>query len=117
MKYRLIIEEVGGWPRLQRLLGRLAAVAARRGTGIAAVATAWVLRQPHVAAAIIGARHARHLPSTLTAASMMLDDDDVRALDAAAAEGPPVPGDVYALERMPGGRHAAVMKYELNSSG
>ena len=112
-KYRLIVEEAGGWPRLQRLLSRLAVVATRRGTNIAAVAVAWVLRQPQVAAAIVGARHARHLPSILAAASMALDDDDMRALD--AAEGPPVPGDVYALERMQGGRHAAVMKYELNT--
>jgi aryl-alcohol dehydrogenase-like predicted oxidoreductase len=117
VKYRLIVEEAGGWPRLQRLLSRLAAIATRRGTGIAAVAIAWVLRQPHVAAAIVGARHARHLPSTLAAASTVLDDDDVRALDAAAADGPPLPGDVYALERTQGGRHAAVMKYELNSGG
>ena len=97
VKHRPIVEEAGGWPRLQRLLGRLAAMAAA-GTGIAAVATVvGAARQPHVAAAIIGARHARHLSSTLTAASMKLDDDDVRALDVAAAEGPAGARDVYAL--------------------
>ena len=43
--------------------------------------------------------------------------DDVEAIAAAVAAQVAVPGDVYALERVAGGRHAAVMRYELNSSG
>jgi aryl-alcohol dehydrogenase-like predicted oxidoreductase len=113
-KYRLIVDEVGGWPTLQRVLAALAAVAARHDTAIGAVAIAWALRQPQVAAAIVGARHAGHLPVTVAGAALALDRDDVQAIDAALA-GALVPGDVYALERQPGGRHAAIMRYELNA--
>ena len=61
VKYRLVIDEAGGWPQLQRLLAVLAELARRRGCGVGAVAVAWVLQRPQVAAAIVGARHASHL--------------------------------------------------------
>jgi aryl-alcohol dehydrogenase-like predicted oxidoreductase len=117
VKYRLIIEEAGGWPQLQRLLGVLAEVATRRGCGVGAVAVAWVLQRPQVAAAIVGARHRAHLDATVAAASLVLDTADVAAIDQAIGEGSEVPGDVYALERVKGGRHAGIMRYELNSGG
>jgi aryl-alcohol dehydrogenase-like predicted oxidoreductase len=117
VKYRLMIEEAGGWTALQRTLDTLARVAARHGCGIGEVATAWTLRQPQVAAAIVGARHGGHLAAAARAASLRLDETDTRELEAALAANRGVPGDVYALERVAGGRHAAVMKYELNSSG
>ncbi len=116
VKYRLIVEEAGGWARLQRLLTALAGVAHRHACGLGTVAAAWVLAQPQVAAAIVGARSATHLPAIVEAATLALSDDDVRILDEAIADGPAVPGDVYDLERVKGGRHAAVMKYELNSA-
>ncbi|MGD9906723.1 MAG: aldo/keto reductase [Vicinamibacterales bacterium] len=117
VKYRLVIDEAGGWPRFQRLLAVLAGVAAKHGVDTATVATAWVLTRPAVAAAIVGARHGRHLPATLAAASLDLDAEDRQAIERAVAAGPDVPGDVYALERAPGGRHAAIMRYDLNASG
>jgi len=117
VKYRLIIDEAGGWMRFQRLLRALAAVAARYGVDPGTVAGAWVLGRPQVAAVIVGARHRGHLAATVAAASLVLQDDDVRAIDQAVAAGPAVPGDVYALEREKGGRHAAVMRYELNRAG
>ena len=61
VKYRLIIDEFGGWARFQELLAGLHGVAARHGVGIGAVAIRWVLDQPGVAGVIVGARHARHL--------------------------------------------------------
>ena len=51
------------------------------------------------------------------AATLALDCADNEAIAAAVAAQVAVPGDVYALERVAGGRHAAVMRYELNSSG
>jgi aryl-alcohol dehydrogenase-like predicted oxidoreductase len=117
VKYRLIVDEAGGWPQLQRLLGVLGEVAAGRGCGIGAVAVAWVLQRPQVAAAIVGARHRAHLEATAAAASLVLDAAEVAAIDHAIGEGEAVPGDVYALERVQGGRHAGIMRYELNSSG
>ena len=66
VKYRLIIDEFGGWDRFQEMLAALGAVAARHGVGIGAVAIRWVLDQPGVSGVIVGARHARHLDQTQT---------------------------------------------------
>lgn len=114
VKYRLIIEEWGGWEPFQSLLRALHATAQRHGTTIAAVAVRWVLDQPGVAAAIVGARHARHLPGTLAALDVTLSDEERRALADALGAGPGPTGDVYELEREKGGRHAAIMRYGLN---
>jgi len=115
-KYHLIIQEFGGWARFQDLLGALAVIARRHGVGVGSVAIRHVLNRPQVAAAIVGATSARHLETTLQAASLELTDEDRRDIDAilAGANGPD--GDVYALEREKGGRHAGVMRYELNKS-
>ncbi len=115
VKYRLIIDEFGGWARFQRLLGAAAEVARRHDTSIGAVAIAWVLEQPQVAGVIVGARDARHLPPTVAASGLALTDHDRAILEAVLAEGPGVSGEVYGLERVSGGRHAAVMKYDLNA--
>jgi len=117
VKYRLIIEEYGGWDAYQELLRALDTVARRHATSIGAVAIRWVLDQPGVAGVIVGARHARHLPATLAAASLALDEGD-RADIARAHERAAGPaGDVYDLERVPGGRHAAIMRYNLHKTG
>ena len=114
MKYRLIIDEFGGWDRFQRLLAAVQHVAHRHETSMGAVAIAWVLEQPHVAGVIVGARDARHLPETLAAGALRLDAADRRELRAVLDERPPVAGDVYELERVTDGRHAAIMRYDLN---
>lgn len=116
VKYRLIIEEIGGWARLQRILRVLADVGRRHEAGLGAVAVAWVLAQPQVAGVIVGARHAGHLADTVRAATLALDAADLAAIADVCADGAAVPGDVYDLERTKGGRHAAVMRYDLNRS-
>jgi aryl-alcohol dehydrogenase-like predicted oxidoreductase len=115
-KYHLIIDEFGGWRLFQELLTVLAAVARRRGASIGSVAIRYVLDLPQVAAAIVGATSARHLHSTLQALTMRLDQDDVRAIQEVLARSTGPAGDVYALEREKGGRHARIMKYELNTT-
>ncbi|MEP7115970.1 MAG: aldo/keto reductase [Acidobacteriota bacterium] len=115
VKYRLIIDEGGGWDRFQALLTTLDRIARRHDATIGAVSIAWTLEQPHVAGVIVGARDASHLPATLAGARLMLRDVDRHELRAAWAAQTPVPGDVYDLERVPGGRHAAIMKYDLNA--
>ena len=117
VKYRLIIDEAGGWAQLQRLLAVLADVARGRHCGLGAVAVAWVLQRRQVAAAIVGARHVAHLAATLAASTLVLDAAEVAAIDTAIADGTAVPGEVYSLERVTGGRHAAIMRYDLNSVG
>jgi aryl-alcohol dehydrogenase-like predicted oxidoreductase len=113
VKYRLIIDEFGGWDRFQDMLAALGGVAARHGVGIGAVALRWVLDQPGVSAVIVGARHAGHLDQLRHACVLALDDDDRAAVARvqAAASGPE--GDTYDLERVKGGRHASIMRYTL----
>ena len=60
-KYKLIIEDFGGWGLFQELLALLGKIAARRATDIASVATRAMLDRPQVAAAIVGATNTAHL--------------------------------------------------------
>ena len=60
IKYRLMIDECGGWGAFQALLRVLDAVARQHEVPLSAVAARRVLDQPHVAAVTIGARHAGH---------------------------------------------------------
>jgi aryl-alcohol dehydrogenase-like predicted oxidoreductase len=113
IKYQLIIEDFGGWPRLQQLLQALRGVADKHGCDIATVATRAVLDRDNVAAAIVGAINTSHLPAHRQVGALQLDADDRAALAAAVAAGRPIEGDVYALERDRHGRHGRIMKYEL----
>jgi aryl-alcohol dehydrogenase-like predicted oxidoreductase len=114
VKYRLIIDEFGGWPLFQRLLRALRNVGARHGAGIGAVAMRWVLDQPAVTGVIVGVRHDGHLASVTSALALRLDDDDRATIAAVQTEAAGPEGEVYGLERIKGGRHASVMRYTLN---
>ena len=113
VKYRLMIDEFGGWDRFQDLLAVLGMAAARHGVGIGAVALRWVLDQPGVSGVIVGARHARHLDQAIQACTLVLDEDDRAAIRRvqSASSGPA--GDTYDLERVKGGPHASIMRYTL----
>jgi len=113
-KYKLIVDDFGGWELFQGLLATLREIADKHNTNIATVATRYVLKKKFVAAIIIGARHARYLSDTLRLFTFDLDDEDLDVIKRATcqAEGPP--GDVYSVERIGGGEHAAIMKYDLN---
>jgi len=114
VKYRLVIEDFGGWDTFQALLQALKAIGDRHGVRIATVATRWVLDQPGVAAAIVGARYADHLDETLAVFRLQLDDTDRALLAPLLAANPGPLGDTYSLERDKGGRHGRIMKYNLN---
>ena len=111
-KYKLIIDEALGWDGFQDLLQSLRRIAERHGVTIGAIGIAWVLAQPHVAAAIVGARDTSHLQETLSALKVRLDPQDRAILDRACGRG--VAGDVYELERDREGPHGRIMKYNLN---
>jgi aryl-alcohol dehydrogenase-like predicted oxidoreductase len=115
-KYKLIIDECGGWARFQSLLTLLHDIAQSHHVGIGAVAMRWVLDQPAVGAVIAGARNRAHLADTLAAESLVLSAQDHARLDAHLAEQPVPPGDVYALERDRDGRHGRIMRYNLNTA-
>lgn len=115
VKYRLIIDEFGPWVLFQELLQALSDVGARHGVSLSAVASAWVLDQPQVAAAIVGARYARHLPLTLQVFEIALDDADRATIDVVLAKSTGPNGAVFGLERDRNGRHGQIMKYNLNA--
>jgi aryl-alcohol dehydrogenase-like predicted oxidoreductase len=116
VKYRLIIDEFGNWDLFQTLLATLRGIADRHGVSIGAIATRWVLDQPQVAAAIVGARYAHHLPETLSVFRVTLDDADRAAIAAVLARSRGPSGPVYGLESDRTGRHGRIMKYNLNSN-
>ena len=115
IKYRLIIEEFGGWSAFQRLLGALAVIARAHECTIGTIAIRAVLDEAAVTATIVGARNVGHLPATLQALQITLTDDERATLRAQVNAAPGPFGDVYAVEREKGGRHASIMKYDLNT--
>ena len=116
VKYKLIIDEFGGWAAFQALLHTLAGIARAHGATIGAIALRAVLDEPAVSSVIVGARHAHHLPATLDAIRITLTPEDRRAIDAHLAHAPGPRGDVYTLERDPAGPHAGIMRYNLNTT-
>ena len=113
-KYKLIIDEFGGWELLQLLLRTMKDIGLRHGVSIATVAIRYILQKKGVGAAIVGARHARHLPDTLRIFSFSLSEEDVRAIEGVTDQAQGPEGPIYDLERVKGGKHAAIMKYNLN---
>jgi aryl-alcohol dehydrogenase-like predicted oxidoreductase len=113
-KYKLIIDDFGGWDLFQALLSTLRKIADRHRADIATVASAAMLTKPGVAAVIVGARNRDHLASNLAIADIRLTEVDLAEIDAVLSEATPLEGDVYTLERDREGRHGSIMKYNLN---
>ncbi len=114
VKYKLIIDDFGGWELFQELLRVLKQVGAKHGVSLTAVATRWILDKPGVAGAIIGARYAEHLPDNLTVFGFALDAEDRAAIEAVLARRTGPEGDTFTLERDREGRHGRIMNYNLN---
>ena len=72
-------------PRGRRILGALDTVAARHRTSQAAVALAWLMAQPAIAAPIASATSLGQFRDLVTAAELDLSAEDRAALDAASA--------------------------------
>ena len=116
IKYKLVIDDFGGWAVFQELLRALRAIADKHGSSIASVATRWVLDREGVAAAIVGARYADRLADTMAVFDLRLDDQDHARLAPILAAHPGPDGDCYSLERDKTGRHGRIMKYNLNKT-
>ena len=115
VKYRLIIDEFGPWDRFQNLLSLLKQIGDKHGVSLSSVATRWVLDQPQVAAAIVGARYAHHLPKTLQVFEVTLDDEDKAQIAALLQDSDGPNGPVFGLESDRSSRHGRIMKYNLNA--
>jgi aryl-alcohol dehydrogenase-like predicted oxidoreductase len=115
VKYKLIIDDFGGWDLFQALLAACRRIGSRHAVSIANVATRWVLDRPGVGGAIIGARYAAHLPDNLGVFDFALDAADTELLNGILAESRGPGGDTFALERDRMGPHGRIMKYNLNA--
>jgi aryl-alcohol dehydrogenase-like predicted oxidoreductase len=115
IKYKLIIDDFGGWDLFQQLLEVLATAAARHGTDIATVASRAILDRPQVAAAIVGAVNTSHLHAHAQIGPLELDAEDLSSIAAVTDYRRGPREDVYILERDRTGRHGQIMKYELNT--
>lgn len=113
-KYKLIIDDFGGWDLFQDLLAILQEIAKKHHVSIAMVATRFVLQQKGVGAAIIGVRHPRHLLDTLRLFDFELDQKDLAAIRRILDQAQGPTGDVYTVERIKDAKHGAIMKYNLN---
>ena len=114
-KYKLIIDDFGGWALFQQLLQVLRAVALRHDVDIATVASRYVLERPQVAGVIVGARNSSHLAANLSIGTLRLTEQDRSEIAEVLARRSGAAGDVFALERDRTGRHGAIMKYNLNA--
>jgi aryl-alcohol dehydrogenase-like predicted oxidoreductase len=115
-KYKLIIDDFGGWDLFQHLLRALRAVADRHAVDIATVASRYTLDLPQVAAVIVGARNRVHLDANLKIAALKLSDADRGEIGAVLAKRQGPEGDTFDLERDRDGRHGRIMKYNLSRS-
>ncbi|MFI5013017.1 MAG: aldo/keto reductase [Hyphomicrobiales bacterium] len=114
-KYKLIIDEFGGWKPFQELLRALARVGKRHGVGIGEAALRWTLDRPNVAGSIVGATSTRHLERNLRVMDMALTSEDLAELALATDNRPGPRGDCYQLENDRNGPHGKIMRYNQNS--
>ena len=115
-KYKLIIDDFGGWALFQDLLRTARAIADRHGTDIATVASRYALDRPGVKAVIVGGRSPDHARANAAIDDLHLTARDGDDLDAVLSRCRGPTGDAYTLERDRTGRHGTVMKYNLNAA-
>jgi aryl-alcohol dehydrogenase-like predicted oxidoreductase len=113
-KYKLVIDDFGGWESFQSLLRALQGIAAKNNTDIASVASRFILDRPQVAGVIIGAVNASHLHAHSQMGRLTLSETDLETIAAVTSKRCGPTGDVYELERDRHGRHGRIMKYDLN---
>ncbi|KAJ2960620.1 hypothetical protein NQZ79_g4035 [Umbelopsis isabellina] len=88
-KYLQSILHWGSWDLFQELLQVLQEIAVKHGYTIANVATKYVLRQPHVAAVIVGARLGvnQHIEENWKSLECNLSDEDLEKIQAVQQKG------------------------------
>jgi len=116
VKYKLMIEEFGGWDLFQKLLRALHKIASEHQVSITNVATRYIIERDQIGGVIIGTRESKHIKENsgvfqfaLTAADYSLIEDVI-----SKREGPV--GDVFDIERIKDGPHGSIMRYNLNQA-
>ena len=115
-KYRLIIDEFGGWQAFQQLLCALSGIAEKHNTSIGGVAASWILDQPAVAAVILGTGSKSRAKQNVSVGNVRLDDDDRQVIADLLDLNKNPPGDMYDLERDFDGPHTKIIKMNLHDS-
>ena len=113
-KYRLIIDEFGGYDLFQQALQVLRDIASQYEVGIAEVACKYILQKRMVGGVIVGARNRNHLASLQKLDIFTLDSNDLNKLEAIVVQSKGPNGPFYELERDKTGKHGSIMKYNLN---
>jgi 1-deoxyxylulose-5-phosphate synthase len=89
---RAASESMGGFierliePRVLEAVQRLAPIASQAGLTMPQLALAWVLRQPNVASAIVGASRPEQVHANASASGMTLSADTLEAIDEALGD-------------------------------
>jgi aryl-alcohol dehydrogenase-like predicted oxidoreductase len=99
IKYKLIIDDFGGWDLFQELLKVLEGIAKNHDTDIASISSAWSLQRPGVKAVIVGARNLDHLERNLGISEIRFSEEDLASIDRLLWQSMGPEGDVYQLER------------------
>lgn len=113
VKYKLIIDDFGGWDLFQELLNVLGHIAKAHESDIASISSAWTLQQPGVKAVIVGARNQDHLDRNLAIPNIVFTDSETSAINRVLAQSKQLEGDVYYLERY-NARHRGIIHTNNN---
>ncbi|MCW5771570.1 MAG: aldo/keto reductase [Rhodospirillaceae bacterium] len=108
-KYKLIIDDFGGWALFQELLGELRRIGEKYGVGPGEVALRWTLDRPGITGSIVGATSTRHLQRNIRVFDLELSDDDRAALAKIRARRRGPAGDCYEIESDWEGRHGKII--------
>ncbi len=114
IKYRLIIEEFGGFDLFFDLLVVLRQIADKYNVDIAEVAARYIIQKPFVAGIIIGVRNTRHLKKIKKIGTFELEGEDLLKIHSVVDSANGLGGTVFGLERDRTGPHGEIMKYNLN---
>lgn len=116
-KYRLIIEEVGGWETFQQLLQVLSSIGARHGVPLEMVAARWVLDRLAVRAIILGTGTRSRAAQNQALAELKLDEEDLQQIQQQLDRMTIPAGDMYDLERDENSEHSGIIKTDLQQPG
>ncbi len=114
VKYRLMIDEFGGYELFKEALQILKSIADQYNVGIAEIATKYILQKELVGATIIGARNSEHLSKLKLLNSFNLNDSNLKQLKIIIDQSQGPNGAFYELERDKNGKHGSIMRYNLN---
>lgn len=114
VKYKLMIQEFGGWELFQSLLLTLHQIANAHQVSLTNVATRYIIERDQVGGVIIGARDSKHVSENSKLFKFQLRPADYIAIDKIISQRKGPAGDVFDIERIKDGPHGSIMRYNLN---